>query len=176
MLCQMMSRGLNCAHTSSAGRVFDGVAALLGLCAHNDFEAQAAMTLESAASHAAAPELGDLFTLVDGDPLELNLAPLVREILDRFEHGWPAETLAALFHEQFARAWDAVAAKAVEQTQIRCVAFSGGVFCNQRFTQLLTTRLQQRGLRVLRHRLVPPNDGGVAYGQAAIAATWAARR
>ncbi|MGE5608267.1 MAG: carbamoyltransferase HypF [Bacillota bacterium] len=176
MLCQMMIRGLNCAQTSSAGRVFDGVAALLELCAHNDFEAQAAMTLESAASRATAPEVGDLFTLVDGDPLELNLTPLVCGILERLGQGWPVEMLAALFHEQFARAWDAVTARAVAQTQIHCVAFSGGVFCNQRFTQLLTTRLQRRGLRVLRHRLVPPNDGGLSYGQAAIAATWAASR
>ena len=170
MLCRMIGRNINCVMTSSTGRVFDGVAALLGLCFHNDHEAQAAMSLESAACRAERiPQAGDLFAIHDEQMLELDFSPLVRQIVEQFGRGCPSEPLAAMFHEQLACAWDGAAAIAADRTGIRCVALSGGVFCNQRFTESLQARLEQRGLRVLRHRLVPPNDGGLAYGQAAVA-------
>ncbi len=176
VLDHMIRRNFNCIPTSSAGRVFDGVAALLGLCFHNDYDAQAPITLESAAFRAdTVPQETPLFDIHDDQWLELDFARLVIEIVDRISRGWPAEHLAATFHDQLSAAWDAAVAVAAERTGIRCVALSGGVFCNQRFTISLQTRLQQRGLRVLRHRLVPPNDGGLAYGQAAVAAARARR-
>jgi hydrogenase maturation protein HypF len=117
-----------------------------------------------------------LFAIHDAQMLELDFSPLVLEIVEQFGRGCPSEPLAAMFHEQLAWAWDAAAAIAADRTGIRCVALSGGVFCNQRFTESLQARLEQRGLRVLRHRLVPPNDGGLAYGQAAVAAARAGGR
>ena len=159
--------------------MFDGVAALLGLCDHNHFEAQAAMALESAAAGATSFARSNWvdqparFRITSGaatEPAEIELAPLVREILHRQEGGVRVGELAALFHEQLALAWAAAVNGAVETTGIATVALSGGVFCNQILTQRLTGLLKQHGLQVLRHRLVPPNDGGLALGQAAVAA------
>jgi hydrogenase maturation protein HypF len=102
--------------------------------------------------------------------MELDFSPLVGEIVERVERGWPVEELAAMFHDQLARGWDAMVGEAAQRTGIGMVALSGGVFCNQRFTEALSFLLARRGLRVLRHRLVPPNDGGLSFGQAAAAA------
>jgi hydrogenase maturation protein HypF len=167
VLVHMLRTGLNCAVSSGAGRVFDGVAALLGLCQHNQCEARAAMALEAAAStwngsagSCPAPLCHE--GLVDLSPLVIHLVQQSGQV--------PAAQLAALFHEQFALAWEIAILQAVQKTGVRTVGLSGGVFCNQILTTRLSQRLQERGLRVLRHRLVPPNDGGIALGQATIAA------
>jgi hydrogenase maturation protein HypF len=183
LLGAMLRHNVNCVESSAAGRVFDGVAALLGLAEHNDFEAQAAMRLESAAyRHAKATSctdglLGDEVTLShiledqEHSGLQcIDLAPLVRQLIERRGRGCKTENLAYLFHDQLAVAWDAAVGRASVQTGIHCVALSGGVFSNELLTSLLTDRLERRGLQVLRHKIVPPNDGGLALGQAATAA------
>jgi hydrogenase maturation protein HypF len=104
----------------------------------------------------------------------IDLGPLVRDLVARRARGAPAELLAALFHEQFVSAWEAAVIRGVEQTGLIEVALSGGVLCNQIIDRQLTERLAARGLHVLRHRLVPPNDGGLALGQAALTSYWAA--
>jgi len=171
MICAMVSGTIRCTISSGAGRVFDGVAALLGLCAHNSFEAQAAMALESAAAPVAI-DAGDspaMFTLgADG---QIGLEPFCRYLVESIERGGAdIATLAAMFHTQLAAAWDAVIAQAIQTTGLSTVALSGGVFCNQRLTAELSARLERRACRVLRHHLVPPGDGGLAFGQAAVAA------
>jgi hydrogenase maturation protein HypF len=160
------------------------VAALLGLCAHNSFEAQAALALESAAApwpldigDARAP-LFELRAAAAADaPREIVLDELYRHLVAGVERGG-AEigALAALFHSQLAAAWDAAVAQAMRTTGLHTIALSGGVFCNQRLTAELTVRLERRGGRVLRHRLVPPGDGGLALGQAAVAGALMAAR
>ena len=173
-VAEMLRTRTNCASSSSAGRVFDGVAALLGLCRENNFEAQAPLALESAASafgDAPAPR-EPLFELQEHGVIDLS--PLVREIVEQRLRGAPAAGLAALFHEQFVAAWEAAVARAVEQTGLIEVVLSGGVMCNEIVDRRLTERLVKRGLHVLRHRLVPPNDGGLALGQAALASYWTA--
>jgi len=85
------------------------------------------------------------------------------------EAGRSACELAALFHRQLARAWEKIVIREAQRTDISTVALSGGVFCNEKLTRLLRGRLEKKGFRVLRHRLVPPNDGGLALGQAAVA-------
>lgn len=171
----MLRTRTSCVSSSSAGRVFDGVAALLGICRENHFEAQAPMALES-----AAWEFGTI-PATAGQPLfdlrehgEIDLSPLVRELVGRRLHGAPAEELAWLFHDQFVAAWEAAVMRAVEQTRLIEVVLSGGVLCNELINCCLSERLAERGLHVLRHRLVPPNDGGLALGQAALASHWAA--
>jgi hydrogenase maturation protein HypF len=78
---------------------------------------------------------------------------------------------------QFAAAWEDVIVRAADVNQISSVGLSGGVFANQFFTNEITCRLQQRGLTVLRHQVVPPNDGGLALGQALVAAAlWEKQR
>jgi hydrogenase maturation protein HypF len=174
---EMLRTRANCVSSSSAGRVFDGVAALLGICRENHFEAQAPLALESAAWEfgaitATAPPPQPLFDLREHG--EIDLSPLVRELVGRRLRGAPAEELASLFHDQFVAAWEAAVMRAVEQTKLIEVVLSGGVLCNEIVDRCLTERLAERGLHVLRHRLVPPNDGGLALGQAALASHWAA--
>jgi hydrogenase maturation protein HypF len=151
--------------------VFDGVAALLGLGTGNSFEAQAALALEAAAAVQpldAADATPPRFEIRDG---MISLAPFYRFLLSAVQAGGSdGSALAAMFHRQFARAWDAAVAEAVTLTGLNLVVLSGGVFCNQRLTLELTALLERRGCRVLRHRLVPPGDGGLALGQAAVAA------
>ena len=163
MLAEMMRYDVNCAHTSGAGRYFDAAAALIGACQENRFEAQAAMRLETLARGAVAPDTGRLFYLCDN---QIDLSPVVHALL---EPGPQAEK-AALFHEQFAQAWASAAIQWSRRTGLHTVVLSGGVFCNEILTRRVSDLLQEAGLEVLRHRLVPPGDGGIALGQAAIAA------
>lgn len=176
VLTAMIRRGFNCMLSSSTGRVFDGVASLLGLCDENRFEAQAAIALEaaSAAVDIVDPPFADsLFAIGDdgqGDGLrQVDLSPFVRYLIEVDPTPMLVAHLAAMFHEVLAAAWEAAVVEASQCTDFKAVALSGGVFCNQRLTQRLTDRLTRRGFKVLRHRWVPPNDGGLSYGQAAVA-------
>lgn len=138
---------------SSLGRLFDGVAWLLGLCDANRFEGEAAIAVEQAALR-GRPGARLAF---DG----LDPAPLVRGLLTG---GDPAD-LALAFHEAVCDAFAAMVLRRPEQT----VALSGGCFANRLLLHGLTRRLEAAGRRVLTHRLVPPGDGGIALGQAWVA-------
>lgn len=179
-VAEMIRRGTACIPASSAGRLFDGVASLLDLCHENTFEAQAAMALESAAerfgersfgTRCAAPQL--LISRGDdaGEWTEIDFAPFIRSLLDGRQRGEPVESLAAEFHEQFAAAWAATAIEHARRTGIRRVLLTGGTFCNLRLTRRLTELLSAAGLRPIRHTVVPPNDGGLALGQALVGVT-----
>ncbi|MGA3065537.1 MAG: carbamoyltransferase HypF [Tepidisphaeraceae bacterium] len=167
---QMLLTGASCVQSSSAGRLFDAVAALLGLCRENRFDAEAPMAVEAAAAQwpDSVAMLKDGFRLTEtGGLIEIDLAPLVK----RIAHGRPDDSagpLAMLFHQTLAAAWTAAIARAMQKTDLRTVALSGGVFCNQLLADLLTRQLENLGARVLRHRALPPNDGSIAYGQAAV--------
>lgn len=168
-VCSMLRTNANCATTSSTGRLFDGVAALLGLCRDNQFEAQAAMRLETiAAEHGPIEIAAPLFELNGNGVTRIDLFPFVRHLVERIGRDAPGY-LAALFHAQLAAAWEAAVVRAAQTTGIRTVALSGGVFCNEILSAALSARLTATGLTVLRHRQVPPNDGGLSLGQAAIA-------
>lgn len=171
VLTAMLARGLNCTPTTALGRYFDGAAALLGLSTHNHYEAQAAMRLESAAFACDAPmNDGPLFQLITGDPGLIDLSPLIRALVEGKADGHPVEQLAALFHDQAAWALASVVEQAAKRTGLGTAALSGGVFCNERLTHSLVDRLSGCGLRVFVHQSVPANDGGLALGQAAVAA------
>ncbi len=165
MLAAMLRRGVACPLSSGAGRLFDGIAAMLGLAVRNDFQAQAAMALETAARGSDTPHCEKLYRtdgVIDFMPLVLALA----QQPSRFTSGqW-----AALFHEQFAQAWCEVVTRAARSTGLGTVGLTGGTFCNAILTQRMTQLLRESGLEVLTHRLVPCNDGGIALGQAAVAA------
>jgi hydrogenase maturation protein HypF len=157
--------------------VFDGIAAILELCPRNSFEAQSPMAMESAAAAAADVDdacddgPGALFEITDdpADPAmrQIDLAPLTRHIVARFDAGESADRLAMRFHRQLARAWAAAALQAMDEHSIDCIGLTGGVFANQVLAGELTRRLAMRGATVLRHCAVPPGDGGLCLGQAA---------
>ena len=166
LLAAALARGVNAPWTTSAGRLFDGVAALLGLGDRASFEGQAAAALEHAADGAAVERPYDLPLTAD-TPAVLDWGPLVRAVRADAAAGVAVAEIAAGFHAALARAIVAVARRA----GARRVALTGGCFQNRRLTERATDELTAAGIEVLRHRRVPPNDGGLALGQAA----WAAR-
>ncbi len=171
MLTGMLQRGLNCSPTTGLGRYFDGVAALLGLSTTNRFEAQAAMRLETEASRCDEQLTCDpLFTIENGDTPTIDLSPLIKAIITGRADGESVATLAAQFHDQLAAAFAEAVRQASQRIGVDRVALSGGVFCNERFTHSLSQRLVAHGLTVYMHHNVPANDGGLALGQAAVAA------
>ena len=169
LLAQMLGRGVNAPTTTSAGRLFDGVAALLGLHQTVSFEGQAAMALE----FAVAPGVEDAypFPLMPTGAAEpayhLDWQPLLAAVLDDLKRGADRGIMAARFHNA-AVAGMMVVAQAVGEP---VVALSGGCFQNRHLTEQAAARLRQAGFTVLLHRQVPPNDGGISLGQVAVAAS-----
>ena len=149
---------LNAPVTSGMGRLFDAVAALLGVRERVTYEGQAAIELELLAGDREAEPYAWEF----GDG-----AALVAAVHDDLRAGTPREEIAAAFHEAVAAA---AAAACAEAAGPGLVVLSGGTFQNLRLLGSTRRRLEDHGLRVLAHRLVPPNDGGISYGQAAVAA------
>jgi hydrogenase maturation protein HypF len=153
---------VNAPLSSGMGRLFDAVAALLGVRERASYEGQAAIELELLAGQAEAEPYPSGVTagVIDGPAL-------VRAAHDDLVAGRPREEIAAAFHEGVA----AVAARACAiAAEPRTVALSGGTFQNLRLLRSVRGRLEEAGFRVLMHRTVPPNDGAISYGQAAVAA------
>jgi hydrogenase maturation protein HypF len=154
--------------TSSAGRLFDAVAAVVGVRDTIRYEGQAAVELEQLAD----PAHGDAYEvpLCSGEVLRIPGTALLRAVVDDLRGGLAPAQIAARFHNGLAVVVaDACSAVAAERG-LGTVALSGGVFQNQLLTERLVDGLQQRGLAVLTHRQAPPNDGGISLGQAAVAA------
>jgi hydrogenase maturation protein HypF len=173
VLAQQLATGLGCAPTSSMGRLFDAMSSLAGVCHRIAYEAEAAMRFEGAARSAiddcGAPYAFDLRT--DRAPWQADPAPVIRAAARDVRDDVPAEVVAARFHLAVV---DLVAALAVELRAahgLETVALSGGVFLNVLLTVLCARRLEQAGFEVLRHRLVPPSDAGLALGQIVIGAS-----
>ncbi len=181
MILDLLDRDLNCPPSSGLGRLFDAAASLLGVCDFNHHEAMSGMKLEALASRAAScRNLGSglirLRRVRRGELLELDHVPLLQAMLERLTRGEPAEGLSRLFHEALADGLARAAARTARRESLQTVALSGGVFCNTLLSGLVAERLGRAGLEVLSHRTVPPNDGGIALGQAAVAAASLARK
>ena len=158
--------------TSSAGRLFDAVAALLGLDPRVTYEAQAAIALEALATSVPIDEAPSWHGAVDLDLDSgiLDPRPLVAKVIAEHAARTPVPLIAAGFHAALGTAAADLAADLARANGLDTVALSGGVFQNVRLTQVVGAALAGRGLNVLVHRHLPPNDGGVSIGQAAIAA------
>lgn len=171
VLQRLLEQGLNAPRTSSMGRLFDAVSALVGLCPTASFEGEAAMVLEAAASD--DPVEAYPMTWVQGpDGWRLDWQPLVEALLDDLEQGRTAASLAARFHEALARA----VLEAARRAALERVVLSGGCFQNRRLLERSQALLREGGFRVFVHQSVPPNDGGLALGQWVAAAARLARR
>ncbi|MFH0777783.1 MAG: carbamoyltransferase HypF [Candidatus Eisenbacteria bacterium] len=168
-LVRMVERRVNSPMTSSVGRLFDAVSSLAGLRDSVSFEGQAAMELEMAASD-TAPEGFYPFKVVESEPgLVLDLVEMVRLLSEEVGEGSPAPAVSRKFHESLARAVGHVCRLIHEKSGIKDVCLSGGVFQNALLSTLLVELLEKDGFAVYVHSLVPPNDGGLALGQAAVA-------
>lgn len=163
---EMVRRGIRCPESSSCGRLFDAVAALLGLCLRTSYEGQAAVRLESACASCATAAPYPLVPREAGDLLELDSLAIFCAVLAELRQGRDVGHIAARFHATLAEGMAALAALAAQRTGVFCVGLSGGVMQNARLAVLLSAALRQRGLTVLRHQVLPPNDGCIALGQA----------
>ncbi|MFF3772398.1 carbamoyltransferase HypF [Streptomyces sp. NPDC002232] len=175
LLQRQLERELNCVPTSSMGRLFDAVSSLAGIRHHAGYEAQAAIELEAAALRApGTPEDGRYAFRLDaptgGAPLGADPAPLLAAVVADVLDGTPAAVVAARFHHAVARLVRTVCAAARGASGLETVALTGGVFANTVLSSACAAGLREDGFTVLRHRLVPPNDGGLALGQLVVAA------
>ena len=169
LFSRMLERGINSPFTSSCGRLFDAVAAIIGLRSRITYEGQAAMELEALAEQADT-ELGYPYDIAahDGE-LILDLRPLLGSIVSDVTAKKPRPVIARRFHNTVARAAADVCEEIGSASGVNRVVLSGGVFQNRLISEGLFNRLKTRGFHVFTHRLVPPNDGGLALGQAVIA-------
>ncbi|MFN8078051.1 MAG: carbamoyltransferase HypF [Kineosporiaceae bacterium] len=186
VVAHQLATGLGCVPTSSMGRLFDAVASLLGVCHRAGYEAQAAMELQALAEQAvrAGKEPGEYTLPLLGPPAadvvgaapaaappwRWDVAALVGGLVDDVRAGREPASMALGFHRAVAVAVADLADRAADLVDDRRVALSGGVFCNGLLLTLTRRALSERGFTVLTHRLVPPNDGGLALGQIAVGA------
>jgi len=166
-LLEQIAAGVNCPPTSSLGRLFDAVAALCGVADANRYEAEAPMRLEAAARDDPADYP---FALTDAEPFDIDVRPMIAAIAGDLARGVPAGVVSGRFHNTVAAFLAAAAGRAREATGLETVALSGGCFANRLLAARLADLLRGEGFEVLTHRDIPCNDGGVALGQAVIAA------
>lgn len=189
LIVKMAERGLNSVKSTSAGRLFDAVSAILGVRKSSSFEGEAATTLMFRAQGMAhlgtdtpeadwLSEYPQLKAQTDDGYCRIQTAELVRLIADfairfRYMNGelsyedqcW----MAYVFHDALGAMLAEAAEWACKETGINTVALSGGVMQNTLLLEAVESRLETKGIKVLRHHLIPPNDGGIALGQAAAA-------
>ena len=168
-LAQMASRNVNSPPTFSLGRLFDAVAALVGLRCEVLYEGQAAIELEMQAQQTGQQDIYP-FDIGDQTPAELDVAPMIRAIVNDIQQGVSVVQIAGRFHRSVAELLSMACCKAREKTGLNTVALSGGVFQNRLLLEQLMVRLEQMAFQVYINRCVPPNDGGLSLGQIAVAA------
>jgi hydrogenase maturation protein HypF len=164
-LRELTARPGLCPRATGAGRWFDAVAALCGVRDEVTYEAQAAIELESLA---VTGQVAPLPFKLAGEVIDLR--PTVRSLATALDEDVPTSILAARFHETLAAAVLAACRRARDEHHVSVVALSGGCFQNQKLAERTRALLEGSDFEVLVHQDVPPNDGGVALGQAAIAA------
>jgi hydrogenase maturation protein HypF len=169
----MLEKRINTTATTSCGRLFDAVAALMGLRQTVSFEGQAAMELEAI----AGPETSERydFDLDGASPIQVDLRPMVRQIVRDTQKGHSAAHIAARFHNTLVAVISSVCRRIRKERELSRVCLSGGCFQNVRLLHGAVAALQQDGFDVFFQRLIPCNDGGVSVGQAAIACELMAR-
>lgn len=166
LLHRQIDRGVACTPTTSMGRLFDGVAALLGTCLSIDHEGEAAMKLEHLAATAARPRAYAPPSLVGGaGVVAVDWRGAVRAIVDDIRSGAEPASIAAGFHRFVADAIAAVADAVAGESGRLAVGLTGGVFQNALLVAEASATLAAAGHEPFGHRIVPPNDGGVALGQ-----------
>ena len=202
VLVTMAQRKLNAVTSTSAGRLFDGVSAILGIRRASRFEGEASTALEFAAEAWRAQEIqkknvdirvkslkmwmtekkdipenpGTSASSTEERKFVLNTGDIVAHLVQEKLAGEDSGKLAYEFHRALAEQILAACEAAEQETGIKKVALSGGVFQNRLLLELVDDGLAERGFEVLKHSLIPPNDGGIALGQAAYGMAYVNRR
>ena len=170
-LDRMIERGLNAPLAVTAGRLFDAAAGALGIRRDRiSYEGQAAIELEALAATARGQAGAYGFAIDEGSPRVIDWATMWRELLEDLSAGIDPATIAARFHNGVTAATAAMARNLTDSRGISTVVVSGGVFQNRLLLAGVTHALEADGLTVLSPRQTPANDGGLALGQAAVAA------
>ncbi|MBQ9249549.1 MAG: carbamoyltransferase HypF [Oscillospiraceae bacterium] len=162
----MLRAKLNCPLSSGMGRLFDGVAAILGIKTLASYEGQGAVLLEAA----AAEDEGAYPVVLEGEPLRFDWRPMIRQIVTEKEQGVPTEILAARFMNTLIRMAGEMAGRIARESGVKDVVLSGGSFQNMYIMHRLPDKLREQGLRPWHHSRVSANDEGLSLGQAMIAA------
>lgn len=169
-----LNHRINTAESTSMGRLFDAVSAILGIRGYNTYEGECAIALENAAAHAVdagfQPYPLHFALLENRNFLRLERGGLIRDLTAALQNGTDICSLALGFHEAVAEAVTGVCTRLREQTGETTVALSGGVFANLILTELCRGKLQAAGFFPYFNSAVPCNDGGVSLGQAYLAA------
>jgi len=168
LIQKQLEKGINSPLTSSCGRLFDAVSALIGTRGKIDYEAQAAIEMEMAAD---AGERGSYpFAILEKDGVNIvRLEALFRAIIQDIENDVSQSRIAMKFHRTMADMVVQMCQRLAQRSGINRVALSGGVFQNRLLLRLMVAALEEAGFEVLTHSKVPTNDGGVSLGQAVIA-------
>lgn len=167
MIGKMIDSGINCPLTSSCGRLFDAVSALIGLCKRPSYDAQGAILLEK--------EAGDLKDLTSPYWYEIDaeravhFEPTIVEIVKDLKNGESAQRISRKFHSTIVLSGVEMCGKIKKMTGIKKVTLSGGVFQNRLILEHFKDQLEERGFSVFSNRFVPPNDGGISLGQGVVA-------
>jgi hydrogenase maturation protein HypF len=174
ILAQQMERGVNTVPTSSSGRLFDAVSALAGVRQEINYEAQAAIELENLVARGETDAYTfDLVPSQTGDTprtIQIDSAPVIRDVVGDVRASVPSAIIAAKLHNGLAAMIRDVCVRLREGSDLNEVCLSGGVFQNITLLERVVPLLQEASFTAYTHHLVPPNDGGLALGQAVIAA------
>jgi hydrogenase maturation protein HypF len=169
-VCNLLEGGVASPLTTSVGRLFDAVAALCGIRARVNYEGQAAAELEGAADPAEAGSYPIGVADGEGGPLVIDPRAAVAALVADLAASTAPGIAAARFHNGLAEATVTACARECERSGLDLVVLSGGVFQNRLLLERTLAGLGAAGLRVLVPARLPPNDGGIAYGQVAVAA------
>jgi len=167
IVTRQVERAINTPQTSSAGRLFDAVSALAGVCPVTTFEAQAAIALELAARRADIAQVEPYPFALDDDGV-IRVGPTLSAVVADVGRGRDVAEIAAAFHLAMAGMIVAATEQARAQTGLTVAALSGGVFQNRLLLRLARESLRSAGFEVLTHQQVPANDGGLSLGQAVL--------
>ena len=166
VLIQMLMKRTNCPQTTSVGRLFDATASMLGLCHRNNYEGQAAMMLGFSAELASTDATYDFSIAAGKSGLEVDWAPMIRELLQDIKGRVSPDEMAAKFHNTLA----GIIVDVARQVGEKNVVLTGGCFQNRYLTERAIAGLHNAGFVPYWHHRIPPNDGGIALGQIMAAA------
>ena len=161
----MLKKRINCPETSSAGRLFDAVSALTGVCTEASYHAEAPMRLESV----AAENIPDSYPFAIQEK-QISFKPMFSGLIGDMENGKSSSVISAKFHNTVVAVVEKVVEKLSVTTGLKKVVLSGGSFQNKILLKDTEILLHNKGFEVYSHEMVTSNDGGIALGQLAIAA------
>lgn len=170
IISEQIEKQINTVETSSLGRVFDAVAAMVGLGTYNHFEAQLPMALEAIVENGIEEHYDFELIKKTNEPFQIDLCKMTKQIITDIHERTGEGVVSAKFHNTIAAALLEMAKEARASKKLDTVALSGGVFCNRYLTNRLINLLKESDFHILFNRDVPSNDGGISLGQAAIAA------